>query len=82
MPLFVRLLISSLSDFVIVGGGCLTTAMVATGNATMPGVPVIVISVVTGLIAAARTLKGTFTEPPKVVREGWMGVGGGRFRSP
>ncbi len=47
--------VSSLTDFIISAGGCLTTAMVATGGSTaLPSTATIIFSVVTGLVATAR----------------------------
>jgi hypothetical protein len=56
--------ISFLTDFIISAGGCLTTAMVATGQTTMPAIPVIVFSVVTGLVAAARRVQAMLEQNP------------------
>jgi hypothetical protein len=56
--------VSALSDFIISAGGCLTTAMVATGSAAMPTTPVWVFAVVTGLVAACRGLRALLTPPP------------------
>lgn len=60
----ITLVVSGLSDFVITAGGCLTTAMVATGSATMPTAPVWVFAIVTGLIATARGLRALLAPPP------------------
>ncbi len=51
---WVTFAVSALSDFIISAGGCLTTAMVATGATAMPSTATIVFAVVTGLMAAAR----------------------------
>lgn len=61
---WVTLIVSSLSDFVISAGGCLTTAMVATGSAAMPTPAVLIFSVVTGLVAAARGFRSLISTPP------------------
>ena len=58
------LAISFLTDFVISAGGCMTTAMVATGSATMPNTPVIVFAAITGLVAASRRVQALLTPPP------------------
>ncbi len=55
MSRWITFAISALTDFIISAGGCLTTAMVATGTSTsMPSTATIVFSVVTGLVASAR----------------------------
>ncbi len=61
---WITLIVSFLTDFVISAGGCLTTAMVATGSATMPSTPVIIFSAVTGLVAASRRVQALLTPPP------------------
>jgi hypothetical protein len=58
------IIVSALSDFVISAGGCMTTAMVATGSTTMPSTAVLVFSGVTGAIAAARGVRALLTPPP------------------
>ncbi len=63
---WVTLIVSFITDFVISAGGCLTTAMVATGSAAMPTTPVIIFSAVTGLVAASRRVQALLTPtPPK-----------------
>jgi len=64
MSLYFTVAISFLTDFVISAGGCLTTAMVATGSATMPTTPVMIFSVVTGLVAASRRVQALLSPPP------------------
>lgn len=61
------IIMGAVSDFVISAGGCLTTAMVATGSASMPSSAVLVFSIVTGAVVAARGVKSllTPTPPPK-----------------
>ncbi len=56
--------VSALSDFIISAGGCLTTAMVATGSAAMPTTAVLIFAVTTGLVAAARGIRALLTQPP------------------
>lgn len=51
------LLISALTDFIISAGTAITAAMVATGSAQMPDTPVIVLSVIGGVVAFARTIQ-------------------------
>ena len=68
MPLWMTVTISFFTDFVISAGGCLTTAMVATGSAAMPTTPVLIFSVVTGLVAASRRVQALLQStavPPK-----------------
>lgn len=62
MNYWVQLGISFLSDFVITGGGTLTTAMVATKSVEMPSEAVWLLAVVFGLIAAFRRLQ-SITSP-------------------
>ncbi len=56
--------VSALSDFIISAGGCLTTAMVATGSASMPTTAVMIFAITTGLVAAARGIRALLTPPP------------------
>lgn len=56
-PTPLSIAISFLTDFIISAGGCLTTAMVATGNTAVPSVAVMIFSIVTGLVAAARRVQ-------------------------
>lgn len=65
MPLWVTILISCISDFVISAGGALTAAMVATGGATiMPSKAVALVAIITGAIAAARRVQALMAVPP------------------
>jgi hypothetical protein len=61
---WITLTVSALTNFIISAGGCLTTAMVATGSATMPTAAVMIFATVTGLIAAARGLQAILSAPP------------------
>ncbi len=53
----VVLIVSAVTDFIIATGTALTAAMVAKGDAMLPSSPVIVLSVIGGTIAAARTVQ-------------------------
>ena len=61
---WLTLVVSATTDFVIGAGGCLTTAMVGTGSATMPTAPVLIFSVVTGAVTAARGVRSLLAQPP------------------
>jgi hypothetical protein len=61
---WVTLIVSALTDFIISAGGCLTSAMVATGNPAVPSIGVIIFSTVTGLVAAARGTQKLLTPTP------------------
>ena len=64
MNYWLTLAISFSSDFVISAGGCLTTAMVATGETEMPSTPVLLFAIVTGLVAASRRIQALLAPPP------------------
>lgn len=51
------LLISALTDFIITGATAITSAMVATGSAEIPSKAVVILAVLGGLVAAARTIQ-------------------------
>lgn len=51
------LLISAFTDFVIVAGTSLTTAMLASGKAEIPTPAILIVVMVGGLIAMARTIQ-------------------------
>ncbi len=57
-------IVSFLTDFVISAGGALTTAMVATGVADMPTIPVWIFAAITGLIAASRRVQALLAPSP------------------
>ena len=61
---WLTVIVSAITDFVIGAGGCLTTAMIATGSATMPSTPVIVFAAVTGAVTAARRVQAIVAPPP------------------
>ena len=60
MSPLVSIIISALSDFVIAAGGALISGVVASEIVALPNAAVWLISLVTGLMATARTLKATF----------------------
>lgn len=51
------LIVSAGTDFIITAGGSVLSAMVATNMLAMPSAPVILVAVLTGCIAAARTVQ-------------------------
>ena len=63
------LIISALTDFVISTGTALSAAMVATGEARLPADAVIVLSLVGGVVAAARTIQQALKATPQSVNE-------------
>ena len=56
-PVWVLLLISSLTDLVIVAGSTVIGAMLATGNTVAPSKEVWILALVSGLIAAAKEIR-------------------------
>ncbi len=54
---WVILFVSAATDFIIAAGTALTAAMVAKGDAMLPSYPVLILSIVGGLIAFARTVQ-------------------------
>jgi len=53
-PLWVIILLSALTDFLIAGGGTLMGAIVESGSKAMPSSVVMLVAVLAGLIAAAK----------------------------
>ncbi len=51
------LAVSALTDGVITGGTAIMTAMVGAGSTAMPGKAVILLAVIGGVVAAARTVQ-------------------------
>jgi hypothetical protein len=51
------LLISAITDMLISSGTAISAAMVATGSTVMPTTPVIVLSLIGGIVAFARTIQ-------------------------
>ncbi len=58
------LMVSALTDFVISAGTGLTAAMLATGEAHIPNEAVLLLSMVGGLVAAARTIQQALKAAP------------------
>lgn len=54
---WIILLISAGTDLLINTGSALGAAMVATGNASVPSKAVIILAIITGVVAAARTIQ-------------------------
>lgn len=65
MNLWISLVISGVTDFIISAGGCVTTAMVATGSTAMPSTATWIFAVITGAVAASRRLQALLQVPPK-----------------
>ena len=62
------LTISAITDFVISWGGAIMAAMVATGSAEMPSRAVMLLAVITGLVAAARTVQQALKATPQMLQ--------------
>ena len=58
------LIISAFTDFVISAGTSLTAAMVATGEAHIPNEAVLMLSMLGGMVAAARTIQPALKAAP------------------
>ncbi len=54
---WIILIISALTDFIINAGTSLMSAMVATGNASLPSKAVLILAMIGGLVQMARTLQ-------------------------
>ena len=63
------LLISAITDFIISTGTALSAAMVATGEARLPNDAVLVLALVGGLVAAARTIQQTLKATPESIEK-------------
>jgi hypothetical protein len=61
------LLITALTDFIINAGTALGTAMVAQGNAQIPSAAVIILAVIGGTVAAARTVQQALKVTPETM---------------
>jgi hypothetical protein len=59
------LIISAITDMVISAGTSIGTAMIATGSAQMPTTAVLVLSMIGGLVAAARTIQQALKVTPQ-----------------
>jgi hypothetical protein len=57
VPLWVLMLLSVSTDFIIAGGAMLTGAIVESGNKAMPSAVVILLAVLAGAVAAAKELR-------------------------
>ena len=63
------LIISALTDLIISTGTALSAAMVATGEARLPNDAVIILSLVGGLVAAARTIQQALKATPEGIEK-------------
>ncbi len=54
---WIMLLVSAGTDFVILTGTSLTAAMIAKGDAMMPTYPVLILTLLGGIVAFARTVQ-------------------------
>lgn len=63
------LIISALTDLIINTGTAITSAMVATGSAQIPNDAVIVLSLVGGIVAAARTIQQALKATPEGIEK-------------
>lgn len=59
-------LISALTDFMIVMGGCLSGAMIAVGTTVMPSQAVFLLGFILGAVAAARTIQQALKITPDI----------------
>jgi hypothetical protein len=59
------LIISSITDFIITTATALTSAMVAMGNAELPGRAVVLLAVLGGAVSASRTIQQALKATPE-----------------
>lgn len=59
------LLVSALTDFLILTGTSLSAAMVATGTAAMPNKAVVMLSLIGGVMAFSRTIQQALKTTPE-----------------
>lgn len=62
---WVVLSISAFTDLIITAGTSVTSAMVATGSASIPSKAVIILAVIGGLVAASRTIQQALKATPE-----------------
>jgi hypothetical protein len=62
---WVVLLVTAATDFLIVGGTSLMTAMMATGTAELPARSVLIVSAIGGVVAMARTIQSALRSTPE-----------------
>lgn len=62
---WIVLMISAVTDFIITAGTGLTTAMVATGSTSMPNKATVLLMLIGGLIAMARTIQQALKTTPE-----------------
>jgi hypothetical protein len=63
-PAWLIILISALTDLLIVSGSTLIGAMLATGEATLPTLAVWLVSGLSGLVAAGKEVRSSLKLPP------------------
>lgn len=71
------LCISAITDFLITAATAITSAMVAMGDAQLPGQAVLVLAFLGGLVSAARTIQGALKTTPETTAA-LKGTGDGR----
>lgn len=62
---WVILIISALTDFVIVGGTALGAVMMNSGEAQLPNEAAIIVCIIGGTVAAARTIQQALKVTPE-----------------
>jgi hypothetical protein len=62
---WVALIITALTDLIISAGTALMSAMVATGSAQIPNDAVIVLALLGGIVAGARTMQQALKTTPE-----------------
>jgi ribosomal protein L10 len=62
---WLTLIITALTDGIITAGTALTTAMVSSGAAALPGKAVVLVALLGGLVAMARTVQQALKATPE-----------------
>lgn len=62
---WLTLIISAVTDFIITSATALTTAMVSSGSAELPGKAVLLLAGLGGLVSAARTIQQALKATPE-----------------
>ena len=69
-PGWLIILISAVTDFVVVAGSTVVGAMLATGQTTMPSKSVWLLSLLSGLIQAGKEVRSSLKLPDVPVKAG------------
>lgn len=62
---WLTLIISAVTDFIITAATALTTAMVSTGTAELPGKAVLLLALLGGVVSGARTVQQALKATPE-----------------